>query len=290
MSGGEPGVSEAGAARVARVGLSPMKGTRHLDLEQIALDGHGPVGDRRWCLVDPQTRRVLRTVQNPALLRFTARETPAGLEITPPQGAPVTVPAGRTGDDAGRDSTGPGFASQEAAALTVDYWGRPVHVETLPGPVSELFSRHLGREVLLARAPRGEVVYGEQVTLLYEASLAALAEHSRTSQEDLWHRFRPTAVIASDAPPFAEEGWRDRQVKIGHSRQAGVGSCRLLLGGPVPRCAVIDINPVTGERDGDLLKTLALRRPLNGRGEPSFGIFATVLRGGLMRPGDEFAF
>lgn len=265
-----------GGPRITRLGLSPMKGTRHLSLERIVLDGSGPVGDRRYCLVDPKTLRVLRTVQNPTLLRITARETPEGLEVTTPQGASSRI----SGDVPGRP-------------LRVDYWGRAVEVETLPGAGSELFSRYLGREVLLARAPRGTVVYGEQLTLLHESSLAFLAERSGVEEETLWHRFRPTAVIGPGpraAPAFAEESWRGREVRGGHSGEAGVGSCRLLLGGPVPRCAVIDINPETGERDGDLLRTLAAHRPRNERGEPSFGIFATVLRGGSLSVADEFAF
>lgn len=267
---------------ISRLGLSPMKGTRHLELEHLSVDEQGPVDDRRYCLVDPQTLRVLRTVQNPDLLKITVRQVPGGLEITPPGDAePLRLPATAGGQ-----------------CLTVDYWGREVSVETLPGPASELFTEHLGREVLLARAPRGEVVYGEQITLLHEPSLAALADRSRLPAEDhLWHRFRPTAVLAasgqspatrasaaraSAARAFEEESWQGRTVDA--------GSCRLLLGAPVPRCAVIDINPLTGERDGDLLKALGAHRPLNARGEPSFGVFATVLRGGLLSLGDEFAF
>lgn len=257
---------------ISRLGLSPMKGTRHLELEHLSVDEQGPVDDRRYCLVDPQTLRVLRTVQNPDLLKITVRQVPGGLEITPPGDAePLRLPATAGGQ-----------------CLTVDYWGREVSVEAIPGPVSELFTEHLGREVLLARAPRGEVVYGEQITLLNGPSLAALAERSRLPAEDhLWRRFRPTAVLdaAGQSPAaraFEEESWQ--------GRTADAGSCRLLLGAPVPRCAVIDINPLTGERDGDLLKTLGAHRPLNARGEPSFGIFATVLRGGLLSLGDEFAF
>lgn len=267
---------------ISRLGLSPMKGTRHLELEHLAVDGQGPVDDRRYCLVDPKTLRVLRTVQNPSLLKITVRQVSGGLEITPPGDAePLRLPASAAG-----------------ARLTVDYWGREVSVETLPGLASTLFSEHLGREVLLARAPRGEVVYGEQITLLHGSSLAALAERSRLPTEDhLWQRFRPTAVLAATGQSaaagasadrasadraFEEESWQGRAVDV--------GSCRLLLGAPVPRCAVIDVNPLTGERDGDLLKTLGTHRPLNAQGEPSFGIFATVLRGGLVSLGDEFAF
>lgn len=272
--------------RVTRLGLSPMKGTRHLSHKRVTLDSHGPVGDRQHCLVDPQTGRVLRTVQHPQLLEITAEETETGLQITVPSGARATVPdAGHTGlTQVGPAQPDPTLPA--SAAMTVDYWGRAVTVQTLPGEASQLFSTHLGREVLLARAPRGEVVYGGQVTLLHEASLRALQAASGLPEQDqLWHRFRPTAVVVSDThstPAFAEESWQGREV--------GVGTARLLLGAPVPRCAVIDIDPLTGERSGDLLKTLAAVRPVNERGEPSFGVFATVLSPGTMGLGDQFAF
>jgi len=60
-------------ARVQRLGLALVKGTRHVGLDEIELDTHGPVGDRDFCLVDVAVRRVLRTVENPGLLGFTVR-------------------------------------------------------------------------------------------------------------------------------------------------------------------------------------------------------------------------
>lgn len=272
--------------RVTRLGLSPMKGTRHLPHQSVTLDARGPVGDRLHCLVDPQTRRVLRTVQHPQLVRIVAEPAPAGLRVTAPSRACATVASEAEHPDAGPQH----LDGSDSSHMTVDYWGREVSVETLPGEASALFSAYLGREVLLARAPRGEVVYGGQVTLLHEASLRALQSASGLPAADhLWHRFRPTAVIGSApgagnrrAPAFAEETWQGRVVDM--------GAARLLLGAPVPRCAVIDINPMTGRRDGDLLRTLATQRPLNERGEPSFGVFATVLSPGTVGLGDQFAF
>lgn len=82
--------------RVTRLGLSPMKGTRHLPRKRVTLDSHGPVGDRQHCLVDPQTGRVLRTVQHPQLLEITAEETETGLRITAPSGAQATIPDATT--------------------------------------------------------------------------------------------------------------------------------------------------------------------------------------------------
>ena len=42
-------------------------------VQRVEVRAHGPVDDRRWCLVDPARDRVLRTVENPTLLAAVAR-------------------------------------------------------------------------------------------------------------------------------------------------------------------------------------------------------------------------
>jgi uncharacterized protein YcbX len=54
---------------------------------------------------------------------------------------------------------------------------------------------------------------------------------------------------------------------------------------PIPRCAVIDHSPATGEKDARVLKTLASYRPRNSAGEPAFGIYAHVTRAGDVTEG-----
>src|SRR5689334_3127296 len=58
--------------QVERIGFTPVKGGRHVAHESVSLDATGPVGDRAFCLVDPARARVLRTVENPSLVRTVA--------------------------------------------------------------------------------------------------------------------------------------------------------------------------------------------------------------------------
>ena len=82
------------------VGFSPVKGMRHLALDHVDLDEQGAVGDRAFCLVDPATRRVLRTVQHPSLMAVVARTYDGGLSVTLPTGESVDGPAdAERGDD-----------------------------------------------------------------------------------------------------------------------------------------------------------------------------------------------
>src|SRR5450759_5831688 len=60
---------------------APVRGTgrpgrtpgRHMTHDYVDLTAEGPVGDRVFCLVDRSHARVLRTAENPALLRSSAR-------------------------------------------------------------------------------------------------------------------------------------------------------------------------------------------------------------------------
>ena len=92
---------------VSRLGLTPLKGTRHRDpYADLTLDG--PVGDRVLCLVDRARGRVVRTVENPTLMR----PPPAGTTACSPPSCPAARSRGRP--------------SGTGEMLEVDYWG--------PGP------------------------------------------------------------------------------------------------------------------------------------------------------------
>jgi uncharacterized protein YcbX len=235
---------------VRRAGFSPVKGMRHLDLDHVDLDEQGPVGDRAFCLVDPMRRRVLRTVQHPSLIGVVARTYDDALTLTLPSGEQAEGPAEPRGE-----------------TLTCDYWGRRVDLELTAGPHADLMSIQLGQDVRLARAPRGGVVFADPITLVTTASLAALDQGDGVESK----RFRATLVVETDIP-WAEDDWLGREM--------AVGDATIRVGGPIPRCAVIDHHPETGAKDARLLKALTRTRPTNRAGEPMFGVYATVVTPG----------
>ena len=246
--------------KVVRAGFAPIKGTRHLAHDRVTLDAQGPVGDRGFALVsvdpeDPARGRVLRTVQNPSLVAVRAELVGDRLEVELPGGETVSAVPEVTG-----------------RSITCDYWGREVELELVGGPHAELFSSWLDRPVRLARARRGDVVFAGPVSLVTTASLRDLAGHAGQDAVDA-ARFRPTLVVETDEP-YAEDAWLGREIRVGEAT--------LRIGVPIPRCAVIDLRPETGERDVRLLKTLALHRALNRAGEPAFGVFAEVVVSGAV--------
>lgn len=250
--------------RVIAAGFTPVKGTRHLAYDEIALEESGPVGDRRYCLVDVEARRVVRTVQHPELMAVVARRYADGLEVTLPSGASTS-----------------GAPRPSGTTYTCDYWGRDVPLDLLDGPHAGLFSEHLGRPVRLAAAPPGGVVFSAPVTLVGTASLrdlAARAGHPALVEEAA--RFRSTLVVETEEP-YVEDTWLGRELTV--------GDARLRIGPGVGRCALIDADPATGTRGTRLLRTLAGYRPRNTAGEPLLAVYAEVTAPAVVRPSDPVA-
>src|SRR5204862_5389612 len=115
---------------VSRTGLAALKGTRHVDLDAVDLRLGGPRGDRVFCLVDPARGRVLRTVENPTLMRAVVLWRDGVLTATLPD----------------EEVTGRPVATGET--VKVDYWGRLAAREIMGGPWAEAFSRHVGYDVV----------------------------------------------------------------------------------------------------------------------------------------------
>ena len=233
---------------VRTAGFAPVKGTRHLAFDVLRLDDRGPVGDREWCLVDVDARRVLRTVQHPSLMGVVAGMSGVVLELTLPSGESVAAEPALSGE-----------------VVTCDYWGRQVEVALTDGPHAQLVSDHLGQDVRLARAPRGGVVYDAPISLVGTGSLRELEADAA--------RFRATLVVETDEP-WIEYTWLGREVRV--------GDALIRVGGAIPRCAVIDHHPETGIKDRRLLKALVQQRPVNRAGEPMFGVYAEVVRAGVV--------
>ena len=129
----------------------------------------------------------------------------------------------------------------------------------------------------LARAASaGEVVYGASVTVVTTASMRLLAE--RLGREVGSERFRSTFLVdTGESTSHVEDSWVGRELRVGEAtvRVADV----------VPRCAVIDLDPVTGRNDAPLLRELSKYR--QSQGEVSFGVDAVVTVPGRVRTSDR---
>lgn len=251
--------------QVVSAGFSHLKGTRHAPRTNIEITERGLTGDRELCLIDPVKKRVLRTVQNSALMAVTTEVADNQLTVT----FPDNKSAGSK-NSAGKSYTAPLIETGET--IICDYWGRDEPVHPIAGQLSEVFTYYLRRPVQLVRAQRN-VVYGQTLTIIGTASLEELGARTGLPLVQQAGRFRASLLVETDEP-FIEETWAGQIVQVIGENLAR--DYTLTIGEPVPRCAVIDFNPTTGIKDARLLKTLTGYRSRNAAGEPSFGVFATL--------------
>jgi len=179
--------------------------------------------------------------------------------------------------------------------------GRPTAALTLPNgrlvasdapDVDEILSRALGRAARLAAleppAPEGPAagrvdgsgastaearpfVDDAPVHLLTTSTLERLRQLDPSGRFEV-PRFRPNVVVDTNGRAgFVENDWVGRTLAI--------GAVRFEVTGPCPRCAM------TTWAQGDLPHDPGILRSIVRHNEANVGVYARVLRGGEVRPG-----
>lgn len=111
------------------------------------------------------------------------------------------------------------------------------------------------------------------VSILNTASLADLS--ARMGQDLSPHRWRGNLWL-DGAEPWAEFEWIGRTIRI--------GGARLRIDERITRCNATKVNPETGIPDADTLAALE-----GAFGHQDFGVYATVIEGGLIATGDDWS-
>lgn len=88
-------------------------------------------------------------------------------------------------------------------------------------------------------------------------------------------RFRPNILVDAEDDPFPEEGWVGRVVRL--------GALRMRIDKRDGRCVVITIDPVTGERHPEVLRTVVEMR------DGCLGVYGTTVEPGRISVGDSVA-
>jgi uncharacterized protein YcbX len=111
------------------------------------------------------------------------------------------------------------------------------------------------------------------VSLINLASIAALEAAMGVSVDPI--RFRAN-VYFDGAPAWSELDWMDGDISL--------GSARLRVLSPITRCAATQVNPVTAQRDLDVVA--ALERAF---GHINMGVYAEVVEAGEIAVGNALA-
>lgn len=114
----------------------------------------------------------------------------------------------------------------------------------------------------------------------YDAMPVSIATTAGHSSVDAVHgaavdrrRFRSNIVVEADVSPAA---WVSARLRFGESPDAA----EILVTGAIPRCAMITIDPDTGQRNPKIMRTVA--RAFDN----AFGVYGTAARPGRLRVGD----
>ena len=274
----ENGAGPLTVGRVVALHRYPVKSMLGEDLTEAVLSVGGFDGDRALALLDVETGRVATAKYARlwrGLLRYRAAAAGGGVRITLPDGRVVDAA------DAGAPD-----------ALSADL-GRPVRLvgarpagAAMDRPAAEAVLEHGVTADLPVEAmeiaqgtPGGSFVDYASVHLITTATVAEIGVEAL--------RYRPNLVLATDGPPFAENGWLGRELRIGAGPEPPV---RLRVTLPTPRCALPTLE------HGDLPRApAALRVPaaVNRVDVPGFGVlpcagaYAEVEEVGTIRLGDR---
>lgn len=208
--------------------LYPVKSCRGISVTRATVGPYGLVGDREWQVVNDagfltQRRNVRLTQVRPALLEdgiVLRAEGMPDLEVSRPSAAETTAPT-YTGD------VSVGDAGDEAAAWLGSVLGEPVRLVGMAPGYDRRFDDLFGTSLNLGDAA--------PLLVVNEASHRFLAE--RADEPFGIDRWR-TNIAVDGAEPWAEDTWRT--IRVG----AATVTCVM----PWPRCAVPQVDQVTGSR------------------------------------------
>jgi uncharacterized protein YcbX len=250
-------------ASVVRLSIAPVKSLGLVHPDEIELELHGVIGNRRFWLVDGDGRLFNGKLGGPMVrIQPDWDESTKVLALTFPDGDRVegTVELG--------------------ASVDAEMYRHPHPSRRVVGPWEDAISEFVGRRLTLLWAEGHAVDRGYRggtVSLISRESLERLREEAGADEPVDGRRFRMLFEI-DGVPPHEEDEWLGTQVRI--------GGATILLNGDVGRCVVTSQDPDTGVTTLDTLGTLAAYRR-EGRNEPlPFGVYGSVVVPGRVRVGD----
>jgi len=234
----------------------------------MTLDARGPVGDRRFMIVDPQGRFVTQR-EAPTLALIRPRLLPGGVSLEAQGRAPLTVMGGERREKVSlwRSELEAIDVGDEAAAWLSSVAQRPLRLVAMAEDVVRPI------DAPWDQGPTS-VAFADGFPLLvtHQASVDELNE--RLEVPVTMDRFRPNIVIEGGAP-WDEDHWS----------RLTIGSMVIDLVKPCERCKVINVDPQSGEASKEPLRSMAsYRRVFNG--SVVFGQNAVHGGPGVIRVGD----
>ncbi|MCF2501030.1 MOSC domain-containing protein [Dyadobacter chenhuakuii] len=258
--------------RLSEIWIYPVKSLGGIRLTEANVEERGLQYDRRWLIIDENNVFITQRVFGQMALIDVALES-SGLKIFLRNNSENNVIV----------SYEPG--SGEKVSVTI--WDDIVNAVTVSDEADAWLSAQLDKRVRLVMMPesterKADPKYasnGENVSfadgfpflVISQASLDEL--NSRLEEPISMVRFRPNFVIA-ETMPFEEDQWK----------RIRVGELDFEIVKPCGRCVLTTVDPATGEKGAEPLKTLASYRRVNNK--VLFGQNMVASNFGLVKEGD----
>ena len=255
----------------------PVKSMIGEELNASEVTERGLLGDRAYALLDPTTGKVV-SAKNPRKWRRMFEFRAAFVD--PPQldrplpPVRITCPEGTTTASDGGDVE-PLLSKNldRSVRLMVSAPETPSLEEYWPDIEGLAHREKVTDELMPSRTFFDLAV----LHVLTTTTLDRLRQLYPEGRFDV-RRFRPNIVVepTSGAGGFPEDGWIGKTLNIGHQ-------VRIRVTGPCPRCVMTTLPQGDLPRDPGILRTAAKHHQVN------VGVYASVVRGGMIRRGDPVA-
>lgn len=262
--------SDKAALKVTALYTYPVKSLGELAQQRCEYRAGGPVGDRRWMVVDNAGRFITQR-ELPLMSRIRLTQTREGFALIAPQHRVCRIPR--------RLPPGP--------LRTVTVWRDECQARSADTAINAWLSTELQRDVALVyladdalrqvdltvARPGDQVGFadGFPALLTTDASLAALVQAAGIEFDQ--RRFRPNIVINGHIP-WQEDDWRVLRI----------GPLEFEIVKPCSRCAIPTLVPGSGERQPAVFKALQALRA--SEGEVYFGQNMVGRSDGWIQVGD----
>ncbi len=253
------------AMRLSGIFLYPVKSLRGYSASSVKVDAIGPVGDRRFLVVDGEGR-FLTQRSLPRMALITTALSPETLTLSTERTGAITV--ARTpvsGSPTRRVSVwkSEGLLAHDCGDLASEWLGECLQTKCRLVQIGADYARPILKPGI-ARNGEG-VTFADAFPFLLvgEASFDNLNDRLVTRGEEAlpMNRFRPNLVVTGCAP-FAEDTWN----------RFRIGDVVFRTAGPCARCTVTTTDQITAERGQEPLRTLAtFRRDAQDPTDVNFG-------------------
>lgn len=236
---------------ISELWIYPIKGLAGVSVQSAAISSRGLVGDRRFMLVDEQSRFITQRT-HPELTQFQVAVEDGKVAISHSECGSIRF----------------SLTPQSGPAVPVVVWQDEVSAVVASSEVNDFFSTALKQPVRLVGMPESSTrqidlsfsdpgqwvsfADGYPILVLGTASIEEL--NSRLDQPVPLNRFRAN-VLVSGAQPWEEDSWTCLSFENTH----------LDLVKPCARCIVIRTDQRTGERTPEPMQTLLTYRKVDSK-------------------------